>query len=542
MGDLASDLKASSEELIETHISWVFLRPGEVFKVKKPVDFGFLDFTAPAARRAACLAEVELNSRLAPGVYRGVVPVLRDSRGQHQVGACPTRPAGADTTPPDTAPPGGQEQAEQGEVVDYAVHMKRLPRAARADLLLQRGALEAAHVDALAGCLARFHARAAQGEHIAEFGRVQVIRGNVEENFAQARSLLGQLVPANVEREVEERQLGFLASHAPLFARRIEGGYIRDGHGDLRLEHAYMVDSGEPVIIDCIEFNERFRFSDVCADVAFQSMDLRWHGRVDLAERLLFRYARETSDYDLYALVDFYESYRAYVRAKVSALSLGSTSLSFDQRQRLEAEARGYLLLSLASERPALRAPRLVAMGGMIASGKSSIAEALGETMGAIVIGSDETRKRLHGVQPTTPLHDAAWQSTYSPDATERVYSELLRRAQVVLESGRSVIIDATFRSRADRAAARGLAATTGAAFTFVECRASEAVARARLASRAGGPSVSDGRLEIYDDFAARYEPATELAPSEHVRVDTSGTVEESMERLSLAGLGAHDA
>lgn len=538
MGDLASDLTASSEELIETHISWVFLRPGEVFKVKKPVDFGFLDFTDAAARKAACLAEVELNSRLAPGVYRGVVPVLRDSRGVHHVGSSPNHATGDAGTAPSSTP----EWAGQGEVVDYAVHMNRLPRAARADLLLERGELGAAHIDALAGCLARFHARAAQGEHIAEFGRVQVIRGNVEENFAQARSLLSQLVPGDVEREVEERQLGFLASHAPLFAQRIGGGYIRDGHGDLRLEHAYMVDSGGPVIIDCIEFNERFRFADVCADVAFLSMDLRWHGRVDLAERLLARYARETGDHDLYALVDFYESYRAYVRAKVSALSLGSASLSFDARQRLEAEARGYLLLSLASERPALRAARLIAMGGMIASGKSSIAEALGTAMGAIVIGSDETRKRLHGVQPTTPLHDAAWQSTYSLDATQRVYSELLRRAQVVLQSGRSVIIDATFRSRADRAAARRLAATTGAVFTFVECRASDAVARARLASRARGPSVSDGRLEIYDDFAARYEPATELAPSEYVLVDTSGTVEESMERLSRAGLDASES
>ncbi len=525
MGDLASDLAASSDELIETHISWVFLRPDEVFKVKKPVNFGFLDFTALPGRRAACFAEVELNSRLAPGVYQGVVPVLRDSRGLHHVGPCPNEAAG-----------GG------GDVVDYAVHMKRLPQAARADLRLQRGELGVADIDALAACLARFHARAAQGAHISEFGRVQVIRGNVEENFAQARSLLGPLASGDVESEVEQRQLGFLGSHAALFERRVEGGYIRDGHGDLRLEHAYMVDTGEPVIIDCIEFNERFRFADVCADLAFLSMDLRWHGRVDLAERLLARYARETGDHELYALVDFYESYRAYVRAKVSALSLASTSLTFEARRQLEARARGYLLLALASERPALGSPRLVAVGGMIASGKSSVAEALGSVMGALVIGSDETRKRLHGVEPATPLHDAAWQATYSPEATERVYSELIRRARVVLESGRSVIIDATFRSRADRAAVRRLATATRASFTFVECRASDPVARARLDSRARGPSVSDGRLEIYDDFVARYEPVTELASTEHVAVDTSGPLEQSIERLSRAGLGVHGA
>jgi uncharacterized protein len=510
LGDLVLDLAASSEELIETHISWVFLRPREVFKVKKPVNFGFLDFSELGGRERACHAEVELNSRLAPGIYRGVVEVTRDARGEHALGG-------------------------QGQVVDYAVHMSRLPVEGRADLRLERGQLEAIDIDAVARCLAGFHARAAQSEAISGFGRVEVIRGNVEENFAQARESLQKLTSEAVEREVEERQLSFLNTHGELLARRVQAGHIRDGHGDLRLEHVYLQGDETPIIIDCIEFNERFRFADVCADLAFLSMDLAWHGRHDLKERLLASYVRQSDDHDLYALVDFYESYRAYVRAKVSAFSLGSQSLSFAARAKLEAEARRYLLLALAAERPALAPPRLWAVGGMVASGKSSLGEVLGERLAAPVIGSDQTRKRLHGVEPTTPLHDGAWQAAYGPEATERVYAELLRRGRVVLESGRSVILDATFRSRADREAARRLAASLSVPFSFVECRVPEAVARARLAERARGPSVSDGRLEIYDAVAARYEPVTELSPAQYACIDTSGPLEDSLARLAAA-------
>jgi aminoglycoside phosphotransferase family enzyme/predicted kinase len=515
LGDLVRDLEAESEQLIETHISWVFLRAHEVFKVKKPVSFGFLDFSSLEARRSACDAELALNSRLAPGVYIDVVPITREGQGAFVIGG-------------------------SGAVADYAVHMKRLPLDARADLRLARGDLAPEHIDALAQLLARFHERSEPNARISEFGRVEVILGNVQENFAQAASLLGQLAPDGVEREVEARQLEFLSTRAPLFAERIRAGRIRDGHGDLRLEHVYMVDGAAPVIIDCIEFNERFRYADVCADIAFLSMDLAWHGRVDYKERFLAAYARATGDDDLYALVDFYESYRAYVRAKVCALSLGGAP-SFEARTALEAQARRYLLLAQAAERQPLEPPRLIAVGGLIASGKSSLANAVGRRLGAPVISSDVVRKRLLGVEPTTRLEHGAWQGAYSPDKHRDVYAEILRRARVVLESGRSVVIDATFRRRADREAARSLALAHEAGFCFIECRTSDAVAKARLAERARGPSESDGRLEIYDELVASEEAVTELAANEHLRIDTSGSLEQSLAALASAGVIADE-
>ena len=525
MGDLVRDLEAASEQRIETHISWVFLRSHDVFKLKKPVDFGFLDFTDLSSRHRACLAEVELNTRLAPGIYRGVVPVTRDADGQHALDG-------------------------DGTLVDYAVHMTRLPEAARADVRLARAALGRADIDALAALLARFHAAAARGPMIDTYGRLDVIRRNVEENFEQASAALRALGPGDTERaerEVEERQLAFLERYAALFEERVRQGRICDGHGDLRLEHVYFLPNKDPVVIDCIEFNERFRYADVCADLAFLAMDLGWHGRVDLEERLLAAYAHATGDYDLYALVDFYQSYRAYVRAKVNALSLASSSLDFDAREKLEADTRRYLLLAQAAERPALAPPRLIAVGGLIASGKTTLARALGDRFDVPVISSDETRKQLLGVAPTTPLVHGAWQAAYSPEHNREVYAEVLRRARAVLASGRSVIVDASFRSRADRVAARRMSLGQSAGFQFVECRVPEHVARGRLAERARGPSTSDGRAEIYDDFALHYEAVTELEPGEHLRLDTTLELSESLAALERAGvslpdLGAHGA
>jgi aminoglycoside phosphotransferase family enzyme/predicted kinase len=517
------DLRAGASELRETHISWVFLFESVVLKVKKPVDFGFLNFTTLERRLAACHAEVRLNSRLAPGVYLGVVPVLRESTGQYRFGThAVDGDHSASVAPAADAPPGA-------EVVDYAVQMVRLPDAERADVRLAAEQLELADLEQLARVLARFHAGAATGGAIDEFGSAENIRRNVRENFAQAHRALAAVASEAEQQEVETRQLEFLSAYAGLFEARILEQRIRDGHGDLRLEHVYFRTGVERRILDCIEFNERFRFGDVCSDVAFLSMDLAWHGRVRDKERFLAAYARESGDYDLYGLVDFYESYRAYVRAKVSAIGYSAPGTAGDARERLQHDARRYFLLALASERPAVDTPRLIAVGGIIASGKSTLADALGQKLAVPVLSTDRTRKAMFGVSPTTPLGGVHWQEAYSEAHTERVYAEVLRRAAVVLRSGRSVVIDASFRSRALRRQVRELAFGQGASFAFLECRVPPEVSRQRLEARAKGPSVSDGRAELLDEFSARYEPVVELGAAEHAVIDTSGPLESSV-------------
>jgi uncharacterized protein len=498
--------------LVETHISWVFLLDRDVIKVKKPVDLGFLDFRSLERRRRACEDEVRLNARLAPDVYKGVLPVTRARDGTCAVGG-------------------------DGETVDWAVHMVRLDDAVRADRLLASCALGGEGVDRIASVMAAFHASAATSPAIAAFGTAEAVVGNVEENFRQTAAVIGQyLDPAEVE-EVERWQETFVRGKPERFADRIARGRVRDGHGDLRLEHVYL----EPArvrVIDCIEFNERFRYGDVCADIAFLAMDLAAHGRVDLAERLIASYAREADDYDLYSVVDFYGGYRAFVRGKIATIVAGDPSASDEVRRRSAAEARRYFRLALSFERPSVVGPVVVAVGGVIASGKSAIAARLGGAWSAPVIEADRTRKAMLGVDPRKRLDDPAWAGAYDPAVTERVYAELLRRAGIVLASGRPVILDASFRTEALRRRARELAASRGVPFRFVECRTSREVCLARLAERERRPSVSDGRTAIFDAFCERYEPSRETEPDQYLALDTTRSVEQTFSQLagSLGG------
>ena len=493
--------------LLETHVSWVFRAEREVIKVKKPLDLGFLDFRSPEARRMACANEVSLNARLAPEVYLGVLPIVQIADGSLAIGA-----------------------GNAGAIVDWAVRMKRLHDEARADTLLARRALAGGHVDAIAAAVAELHAGAPVEPRVAaRYASRAAVERLVRENFEQSRVAARTYVGARVEREVEARQRDFLRDHAPLFAARIAAGRVRDGHGDLRLEHAYF-EPGGLRIIDCIEFDERYRVSDVAADVAFLSMDLAGHGRVDLAEHFLARYARAADDYDLYALVDFYEGYRAWVRGKVSAILAADEGASEDVRRRAGEDARRHFVLAQACERPALLAPTLVCVGGLIASGKSTVSEALAEELSCPVIDADRTRKHMLGFGDEQRLSEAAWKGAYGLDTTRRVYAELLRRAAVVLGSGRSVVIDASFRSRRERERARALAQSLGMSFRFVECRAPVDECRRRLALRKGGPS--DATTEIFDDFVARYETVEEIPPSQHVAIDTTRPLDRSLREL----------
>lgn len=503
---LDSTARDISVLLIETHISRVFLIGEHVFKLKKPVDFGFLDFTTLELRRRACEAELALNRRLAEGIYLGLVVVTRSANGRHEVGG-------------------------KGEVVDYAVHMKRLPDEQRADQLLRQGAFGRGEVDRVAQRLADFHAAVGAEIENRHFGSVETVRANVAENFAQTRHAIEHYLDASQAAELEAFQNRFLRERAELFTRRMAEGRVRDGHGDLRLEHVYLI--GETVaIIDCIEFNERFRFADVCADVAFLSMDLAEHGRVDLAERLLAQYALLANDYGLYALVDFYQSYRAHVRAKVAGFQALSEDVDAATRTRCEAEARRHYLLALSAAKRPFTRTALILVAGVIASGKSSVAEALSADLALPVIVADRVRKARAGVAPESPLGGPAFAAHYSNEATRAVYEDLRAGAETVLGSGRSVILDASFRSRSERSAIRDLARRMGAAFVLIECRASREVCLERLRKRADAPSISDGRAEIFDAFAHSFEPIDEIETAEHLTVDTTLHLAENVKRL----------
>lgn len=504
MGTLVSDL-SQGRTLIETHISWILLGERDVYKVKKPVDFGFLNFTTLERRHAACLEEVTLNRRLTRDVYYGVQPVVCDREGNHQIGG-------------------------EGSIVDYCVHMRRLDESARLDQLSEEGTLDAELIARLAQHLAAFHGAAESNGAVAAMGHVEVIRGNVEENFTQTRARLEEFITAEQARHLERAQLGFLDDHAALLSQRVGSGRIRDGHGDLRLEHVYWID-GEFQILDCIEFNHRFRYADVCADLTFLTMDLRHAARPELAETLLAKYAEESCDFELYRLAAFYESYRAMVRAKVNLFTATNPHASDEQRRSAHRETERYLAQALAATKPRGNVA-VLAVGGLIAAGKSHTCSLLSHWLTCPVVASDRLRKHQLRVAPRTPLHEQSFAGAYSEEVTRHTYDALRENAEHVLRSGRNVILDASFRSLDERARLAAWCTRVGAPLYFIECVAPHDLLRSRLRERAKAPSVSDGREAIFDAFLESYEPPNEFDADRRCTLDTSLPVAEQCRLL----------
>lgn len=514
---LAEDLAREAQELRQTHISWVFMHEDRVFKVKKPVSLGFLDFSTLALRRQACEAELRLNRRLAPDVYLGLRPIVRDAQGRHGIGAA----TGA-----------------HAEAVDWAVEMRRLPDAHAAQQRLAAGTLSGDDVERVATALSDFHAALPVTAETSAFGTATAVRGNVEENFEQSRECVPDILSRSELSALHAAQLDFLDRHDTTIDARAAQGRCREGHGDLRLEHVYLDDDGRVEVIDCVEFSARLRCADVCSDLAFLAMDLRLQGHDRLAEWLLSSYALHANDYGLYAISDFYESYRAHVRAKVTGITARDTGRDPAARARAGQRSKTFFTLAADCMRGAHGRPLVIAVGGVIASGKSTLARALSMALGLPRIEADRTRKHLAGVPAEQKLGGAAFSGAYAPDASARTYAEVRDRAQQVLRSGRAVVIDASFRSRDERDALGRLADAHGAALLMVECRAPLQVCRARLAERARGAHVSDGRLEVLDAFADSYEPIDELSAHRHLPLDTTVPVEHNI-ALALQKIAA---
>ncbi len=498
-GTLADDLcrpashpppRPAAVERRETHISWVFLAGDTAWKVKRPVALGFLDFRELEQRRHFCEEEVRLNRRLAPDVYQAVVPVRRVATGH-------------------TLDP---EQCD-GPIVDYAVKMRRLPDDASASALLAAGQLQAAHLRTLAARLARFYDQAAQ---VTALGAPPAVAATVEENLAQLAAAAPGILDGERLARVAAAQRRDLERHQNRFPERQAAGKIRDGHGDLRLEHVYFLP--EPVVIDCLEFNPKFRGGDVALDIAFLVMELRAAGRAELGEYFVHRFVRETGDHGLYPLLDFYCAYRALVRAKIACLIAGDASVDADKRRRKREEARSLLALTEALENGSPDRPMVLAIGGQVASGKSTLAEALAERFGLPVVSSDVTRKSLAGLPATQPGSEELYTSAF----TEQTYADMIRRAGLVLDGGRSVILDATFRDPSQRRRARDLAAARDTGFLFVETYCDQATLRARLRARAARPSESDADERVLDQLRGQWVPPDELPEDERLSLEGS--------------------
>jgi aminoglycoside phosphotransferase family enzyme/predicted kinase len=451
--------------LLETHISWVILTGKYAYKLKKPVNLGFLDFGTLERRRFYCQEEIRLNRRLAPDIYLGVVPI--------------------------TGTPEAPSMAGTGSPIEFAVQMREFPQEALLSHVLQRGELMPHHIDALAREIAGFHSRIEIASPNSPFGNPDVVRQTTEESLAH-------LMPGNQSNALVEHIKSWCRAEFDArrdeFLRRKQHGFVRECHGDTHLGNMLLLD-GRPVLFDCIEFNERFRWIDVLSEVAFTVMDLEDRGNSAAARRFLSEYLEETGDYSGLFVFRYYLVYRALVRAKVTSIRLDQEDILPDERKALLTEYDGYVDLAERYTRPPQ--PILAITHGPSGSGKSTVAEAVVEQLGAIRVRSDVERKRLRGLKPLERTERKA-EDVYSAAATDRTYARLAELASAAVRAGYPVVADATFLKRSQRQQFQRLATQLDVPFVILDLQASENDLRRRVTERAmAGGDASEADLAV---------------------------------------------
>lgn len=545
--------------VIQTHASAVLLTETHAYKIKKPVNFGFLDYSTPDRRRQQCIEEYRVNQALAPGVYLGVAPILNDSgdhgdHGSHWL-------FGPTYLPEDTPTTGS---VLEGRVVaDFAVVMRRLPESQTLASLVTRNRADAPLLQQIARHMASFHASA----HLeSEEAGVRAIDGtlrNVLQTVDQSRAHIGITVSEESYEAISTFLRTFIQRRRVLLDARAHDGWARDCHGDLRAEHVYVVPGDgevgarkpEILIVDRIEFNPQFRFGDVAGEIMFLAAELEAAGRADLSRAFTVAYVQVTGDRGLLEVAPCYLVYRALVRGHVRSLYAAQPGIDAVSRSSAREEAgRMFDLATQYSATPTQ--PTLSLIGGITGSGKSTLAQALSQELGWTLISSDVTRKQLAGLEPFAPTPQEALQSLYTPSWDRRVYQRLRDEAARLLEHGQSALVDATFASRARRRMLARLTADMGARAIFLECVCPRAVALARLEKRwqdkmrgASGNNpifASDARPALYDRLATRWQPFDSAIESTllHATVDTTWSqprqIEHAFAHMGIPRLACH--
>lgn len=479
MGEPASyDHAVGRVQLIETHISWVLLTGEYAYKIKKPLDLGFLDFSTLALRQHACADEVRLNRRLAAEVYLGVAAI--------------------------TGSPDAPRLNGRGATIEYAVKMRQFPVDATLDRLDERGELGTAQIDQLAARLARFHLdECARAPAESAWGEPDMIARPIAENF---QLLAGRLDDPAESRHLASLQSWCAAEHArltPLMRERKRDGFVRECHGDLHLGNLAWV-SGKLVIFDCIEFSPALRWIDVVSEVAFCFMDLLHRQHRDLAMRFLNAWLETGGDYAGISLLRYYAVYRALVRAKVAALRAGQED--GDPAEADRAEVVG--CLHLAGQLTQKPLPQLCITHGLSGSGKTTLSQSLLQEQGMIRLRSDVERKRLTGLDASARSGAGVGEGLYTEEFNRRTYEYLAHQTEAVLDAGWPVIVDAAFLARWQRDLFRDLAQRREVRFRILDVQVDPATLRERISRRAAqGSDASEADLRVLQQQIETAQP-----------------------------------
>lgn len=490
--------------VVETHASWVILTGEHAYKIKKPVDLGFLDYSTLAKRRAACREELRLNRILAPELYLDVVPVTGSIAEPVMNGS--------------------------GPALEYAVHMRQFDQRCELDNLLEAGKLEAQDMDALADHIAAFHLSTPVAAPASPYGHAGDIHQAALDNFSVIARYLAIQPGSELDRQMTWTHLEY-RTHAGFMDARRERGFVRECHGDLHLANL-MKYHGSILAFDRIEFSGPLRWLDVMNDCAFLVMDLLFRGRRDLAWRFLNGYLQHTGDYAGLGLLRYYMVYRALVRAKVALLRRAQMPDTAQGDASLR-DAQRYI--ALATEISERSDPFLILTHGFSGSGKTWLSERLMTAWPAIRLRSDIERKRLHGLRPDQTSRSGAGAGIYAEKSTRETYQHLAALAETVCKAGYAVIVDAAFLQRRQRDMFRALADRLDVRVAIVDCVAPPGVLQSRIARRlAGATDASEADAGV---LALQLESAQPLDADElpiAVKVETSPAMQpvEVLKRL----------
>ncbi len=495
--------EATDIQLIETHISWLLLTGPYAYKIKKPLDLGFLDFRDLQQRRFYCEEELRLNRRTAESIYQDVVTI--------------------------TGSPSAPALNGEGEPIEYALRMRQFDPQRTLDVLAERDELASHHMDELADLLAHFHQSAPPLASDSTLGSPEILHQPMRENLEQIREQLSDETDLSQLQHLGEWMESAFERLEPTLRRRFEQGALRECHGDLHLGNIALFE-GQITIFDCIEFNEHFRWIDTANDLAFLLMDLEFRKMPAFADRVLNRYLELTGDFESLELLPLYKAYRAMIRAKIALLSPADNQ---EQAQHSLARYRAYA--GLAEEYTAIPVPWLIITTGLSASGKSRVSAHLAEALSMVRIRSDVERKRLFGLAPTERSASALDAGIYTREATTQTYDRLVRLTRDILLAGYPVIVDSAALRIQEREALFQVAENLGIASLLVSCEAPEATLRERIRAREKrSGEASEAGEPVLDKQLASLEPLSESERSHtiHIRTDQEGALEALVENI----------
>jgi hypothetical protein len=486
------DHPVDSIELIETHISWVLLTGTYAYKIKKPVNFGFLDFSTLDKRKKYCDLELRLNRRLAPAIYLDVV-LITGSFEQPRISA-------------------------SGAALEYAVKMRQFPQSAQLDHRLESGELNPEHMDAIAVMVAEFHQSVDVADAPMEYGSNTAVFNPVVENFIQIDQHSDTRAYQATLSELKQWSESQFARLETVFTQRKRDGFIRECHGDMHLRNMLWLDDVGPVAFDCIEFNPALRWIDVISEVAFLVMDLQDRRQQQLANRFLNSYLEVTGDYAGLSVMAFYLCYRALVRAKVDVLRLDQKNVSQQETAGIITEFESYLELALSYTGKS--SPKLMLMRGVSGSGKTTVSRMLVDTLGAIRIRSDVERKRMFDIAATEHAASQVDSGIYTQQASQKTYAKLVELATHIIAAGYSAIVDAALLQPEQILPFQTLAEDSGIACIIIETIAPVEVLRERIVKRKG--DASDAGLAVLEHQLADWQPLDESETGSVISLDTS--------------------